>query len=283
MELHICTGTDINGMFAFLQHADQPTKMSSLTRMLSVLDLFSKEHTALTADEIADELDLARTTCYRYIRELMQTGLLVSNMGIYGLGPRIIQLDYQIRETDPLLNIGREILAKIVADTGGIGLLATIYNNQIINIHQEGDDRKLALTYSRGKVVPTFRSASSKVILSHLKQARLKRIWKLHQNEPDVIAIGADWDSFKLSMQSIKENGYWVSHGELDPDLDGVAAPVLYPDGTIIGSMALVFSHKRFCLFNENSLGQLIMEAATRAGEMLPSNQKGGALIENDK
>lgn len=245
--------------------------------MLSVLELFSKEHTTLTADAIADELNLTRTTCYRYIRELMQAGLLVSNMGIYGLGPRIIQLDYQIRETDPLLNIGRHILAELVHGTGGIGLLATIYDSQIINIHQEGDDKELALTYSRGTAVPTFRSASSKVILANLKQPRLKRIWKMHQSEPDVLAIGTDWDSFRLAMQAIRENGYWVSHGELDPGSDGVAAPVLYRDGTVAGSMSLVFSRKRFCLFNVDILGQLVMEAAARVGEMLSANQAAGS------
>ncbi|GJI90399.1 IclR family transcriptional regulator [Rugamonas sp. R1(2021)] len=240
--------------------------------MLSILGLFSKEHTALTADTIADELKLTRTTCYRYIKELMEVGLLVSNMGAYGLGPRIIQLDYQIRETDPLLNIGRDVLAELVASTGGIGLLATIYDSQIINIHQEGDDRELALTYSRGKAVPTFRSASSKVILAHLKQARLKRIWKMHQHEADVGAIGPDWESFKVHMQTIKDHGYWVSHGELDYGVDGVAAPILYRDGTVAGSMTLVFSHERFCLYNEVFLGQLVMGAATRVGDMLPAN-----------
>ena len=75
--------------------------MSSLTRMLSVLDLFSRDHMALTAEQIAEELKLTRTTSYRYIGELMQAGLLVSTMGVYTLGPRIIQLDYRIRESDP--------------------------------------------------------------------------------------------------------------------------------------------------------------------------------------
>lgn len=245
--------------------------------MLSVLELFSKEHTALTADAIADELNLARTTCYRYIRELMRAGLLVSNMGVYGLGPRIIQLDFQIRETDPLLNIGRKVLAELGRSTGGIGVLATIYDSQIINIHQEGGDPELDLTYSRGKVVPTFRGASSKVILANLKQPRLKRIWKMHQNEADVLAIGPDWESFRLSMQSIKESGYWVSRGELDPGSEGVAAPVLYSDGTVAGSMSLVFSHERFSLFNEDYLGKLLLKAATRVGEMLPANQAEGS------
>ena len=58
-------------------------------------------------DEIAAALGLARTTCYRYVRELAQAGLLVSGGGRYSLGHRIIRLDHQIRECDPLIGAAK--------------------------------------------------------------------------------------------------------------------------------------------------------------------------------
>lgn len=244
--------------------------MSSLTRMLSVLDLFSKDHTALTADKIAEELDLTRTTCYRYIGELMHAGLLVSNGGVYSLGPRIIQLDYRIRESDPLLNAAVDTVAELTQSTGATGLLATLYNDQIINIHQETNRGKPSLTYSRGKAVPTFRSASSKVILAHLKPARLKRIWTARQHEPDAVALGENWDDFWSHLQAIKAQGYWVSHGELDPGAEGIAVPILFADGEVAGSMTLVFSNRNFGLYNVQAVGEMMLEAAARVAARLP-------------
>ena len=244
--------------------------MSSLTRMLSVLDLFSRDHMALTAEQIAEELKLTRTTSYRYIGELMQAGLLVSTMGVYTLGPRIIQLDYRIRESDPLLNSAVDVLAELARNAGGTGLLASIYNDQIINIYQETPGGKPSLTYSRGKAVPTFRSASSKVILSNLKPARLKRIWAAHQHEPDVQALGAGWEAFLAHMQTIKAHGYWVSHGELDPGADGIAAPILFADGDVAGSMTLVFSNQSFKRYHEAALGEMMLEAVAQVTQRLP-------------
>lgn len=44
--------------------------MSSLTRMLSILDLFSSTDMSMTAESIAERMGFTRTTCYRYVKEL---------------------------------------------------------------------------------------------------------------------------------------------------------------------------------------------------------------------
>jgi DNA-binding IclR family transcriptional regulator len=240
--------------------------MSSLTKMLSVLELFSREHTAMTADEIGEALGLARTTCYRYLKELSDAGLLLSNAGVFRLGPRIIQLDYRIRESDPLLNASRDVIADLVRRTGGTALLAAIYDDKIINVHQEGPQH---LSYGRGKVLPVFLSASSKVILAQLRPPRLKRIWKAHQGEREQAALGAVWAAFAEQMRLIRKRGYWVSRGELDATLDGVAAPILFADGAVAGSLTLVFRDDQFRLYDEAALGAAVIDAAAEIGALL--------------
>lgn len=240
--------------------------MSSLTKMLSVLELFSREHTALTADQIGEALGLARTTCYRYLGELSRAGLLVSNAGVFGLGPRIIQLDHRIRESDPLLNAARDIVAELVDRTGGTVLLAAIYDDKIINVHQEGRHK---LSYGRGKALPTFLSASSKVILANLRTPRLKRIWKAHHGGRKQSALAREWSAFADQMREIRKNRYWVSRGELDPGLDGIAAPILYADGAVAGSVTLVFPDDQFRLYDEPALGATIVDAAIGIGASL--------------
>ena len=243
--------------------------MSSLTRMLSVLDLFSKEHTALSADQIAEQLELTRTTCYRYISELMQAGLLVSSAGVYGLGPRIIQFDYRIRETDPLINCANDILSEVARTTRSVGLLASMYNDQIINIYQTASEDRAELQYSRGQAVPTFRSSSSKVIVANLRPARLKRLWAGHQTDADVQMLGADWPTFNAHMDRIRKNGYWVSRDELEAGAVGVAAPVFFGPGEVAGSMTLIFHPEHFERFREEEIGRLLLTSASKVGKLL--------------
>ncbi|WP_175770797.1 helix-turn-helix domain-containing protein, partial [Burkholderia anthina] len=108
--------------------------MSSLTKMLSILDVFSSSATSLTAEEIAERLGFSRTTCYRYVKELASVGLLVGNNGRYTLGPRIIHLDYNMRQSDPTLTAAKPVIQKLVQVTGGDALVSTIFDEQIINV-----------------------------------------------------------------------------------------------------------------------------------------------------
>lgn len=236
--------------------------------MLGVLDLFSRDAAGLSADEAAARLGLARTTCYRYLRELTRAGLLISDSGVYGLGPRIIQLDRRIRQTDPLLTAGRPVLAKLVERTGAIGVISTLFDGQVILVHQEGGDDS-TLAFSRGTTMPTFRSASSRVILAYLKTTRLKRLWEARRNLEDAQTIGADWDAVVAHMQSIRQQGYCLSHGELHPSVVGIAVPVLRADGAVVASVALVFPKQNFALFAESALGAMLIGGATEIGNRL--------------
>jgi len=238
--------------------------VSSLTRMLSVLDLFSRQHTTMTAEQIAEALNLTRTTCYRYTRELGHAGLLVSDGGQFMLGPRIIELDHKIIESDPLLNAGRPVVSSLASSLGATGLLSTSYDDRIINVFEHrGALVPPALSFGRGTTMPVFRSSTSKVILASMSRSRLKRIWKEHQQEPDCRSIGEDWLSFWRALQVIKRHGYWTTSSELDTGLTGIAAPILYATGEVAGSMSLVFDAEEFKQYETALLGARLLGAAT--------------------
>ena len=115
--------------------------MSSLSRMLAVLDLLTAEAPAWTAEAVAQKLDCSLPTAYRYVRELAAAGLLRRGSGgTYVLGPRAIELDYQMRVTDPVLLAGRGAFQSLCESTGCDVVLASVYGDRVITIHQlQGD------------------------------------------------------------------------------------------------------------------------------------------------
>ncbi|MEP7100575.1 MAG: IclR family transcriptional regulator [Burkholderiales bacterium] len=238
--------------------------------MLSVLDLFSREHTTMTAEQIGEALGLTRTTCYRYTRELGHAGLLVSDGGQFMLGPRIIELDHRIIESDPLLNAGRAVVSALANSLGATGLLSTSYDDRIINVFQhQGAMAPPSLSFGRGTTMPLFRSSTSKVILASMSRSRLKRLWTQHQEEPGCLAIGQDWLSFWKALQLIKRQGYWTSVGELDTGVTGIAAPILFATGEVAGCMSLVFTADEFKLYETALLGARLLGAAAQVSKSL--------------
>ena len=81
---------------------------SSLTRLLSVLGLFSAQVPSLTVDQIATQMGVPKSTSYRYVQALTKAGLLVRLDKSITLGPRIIELDRSIRESDPVIRIAAQ-------------------------------------------------------------------------------------------------------------------------------------------------------------------------------
>jgi DNA-binding IclR family transcriptional regulator len=236
--------------------------MNSLRRMLAVLQLIQPQRPTVDIELIQTELGYPQATAYRYVRELLDVGLLVRLPGGWGLGPRIIEFDLLIRESDPLLNRSRDLMRDLVAQTGLNVLLSALYEDTVISIHQEFGLDARELNFGRGRPMPLFRSATSKVILAHLPPRRLRRLHDAHADSADLRALGADWRAFSRAMLALRRQGWCESHGELDPDKTGLAAPIFDDAGRVLGSLTLVGSSQRFAAFQTRYLSGLVTDSA---------------------
>jgi len=221
---------------------------SSLARMLGVVDLFSEDASVWTVDGIATELGYTRATAYRYVGELYDAGLLTRvSRGAYALGPRIIELDRQIRRCDPLLTAGEDVMRGLLRpNRGQVALLCSLFQDKVLCIHQAGHDRELALSYERGRPMPLFRGATSKAILAYLPERRLTRLYLEHQPEIRNAGLGRSRDEFLKSLKAIRRAGYSITHAEVDPGVVGVGVPVFGGERAVIGSLSVVFAADRF-------------------------------------
>jgi len=213
---------------------------SSLTRMLSILDLFTLEDSLWSTADIIDALKTSRSTGYRYLRALTSAGLLsaVGN-GYYVLGPRIIELDLQIRETDPLLQSSEGVLEQLVETTHHSALLCTLFQNSVLCVRACRAQMSPMTVLSRGQRRPLFRGAMSKVILAHLSDHRLRTIFARRQAEIREANLGEQWDDFRVALAQIRSDGYMKSVAEFTRGLAGIAAPVFNAEQAVIGSVGV--------------------------------------------
>lgn len=240
--------------------------------MLAVLDLFTADAPVWSADDLITRLGYSRPTGYRYVRELVGAGLLVRlTGGLYHLGPRIIELDRQIREADPVLQTGQPIMKTLAEQTGCHVLLASLYGEQVLNIHHEPGLEKLALTFGRGVPMPLVRGATSKAILAYLPRARLRKVYDRHAKAIARARLGRSWDEFRDALAVIRRQGYCYTGGELDPPNVGVAAPVFAADGDVIGSISFVTLNKRWALIDQPQLIAILCDGAERITRAIAS------------
>src|SRR5665213_388783 len=101
--------------------------------MMAILDYFEGDTIEWTMEALHAELGYTRSTLYRYLKVLTDAGLLTSLPEVgYTLGPRIAELDYQMRERDPLINASRPVMASLVEEVPGIALLCWRYRDRVL-------------------------------------------------------------------------------------------------------------------------------------------------------
>jgi DNA-binding IclR family transcriptional regulator len=243
--------------------------MSSLARMLSILDLFGAESPVLSAEEIIATRKTSRPTGYRYVRELVASGLLVRADGGYSLGPRIIELDWLIRRHDPVLTRSRDVVRDLVSRSGCGVTQMGIYGDRIVTIHHERGPEALEIGFDRGRPMPLFRGAPSRAIVAFLPRARLQRLFERHRDELSAEQKKRGFERFYDEMQAVRREGYALSLGELDADKVGLAAPVFRRERVVAGSLCLVLSRTRYETANAPLLVARLTEAAAAISAVL--------------
>src|SRR5215472_12201094 len=213
-------------------------------RLLGVLALFTADIPQWTVEAAAEVLGVSVPTTYRYFKKLTKAGLItpVSGAG-YTLGPAIIQMDRQIQIGDPMLNAARSVMIALVGDApeGSTVLLCRLFHDRVMCVQQVmGRGPQIPVSYERGRLMPLFRGATSKIILAHLRSRTLKALFARNAAAIAEAGLGADWEEFRRGLAAIRRAGVSVSRSEIDAGRVGVAAPVFDKERVVLGSLSVV-------------------------------------------
>jgi DNA-binding IclR family transcriptional regulator len=245
--------------------------MTSPARALAVLDLFSRERPVWQPDEITEALGYTRATGYRYVKDLVEAGFLQKvSAGRYALGGRIIELDYQLRQSDPVLLAAAPVMEALAAESALDVVLSVLYGGpQVIDIHRVGTHPSLKLAYGRGRPRPLFRSGAPKVLLAGLPRSQLLKIHETRAAEIAANGMGGSWAQFIAYLGRVRKAGYYRSTGELEPGIGAAVVPVLNGDAEVVAALALVGVDVRIDPLDDEALRGWLLPAALQIQEAL--------------
>lgn len=222
--------------------------MNSADHLLSILRLFTPERPEWTVEEAGREIGVSVSTAYRYFRSLCKAGLLDRfSSANYILGPAIIEYDRRIRLIDPLIRVAQPAMQRLVvrSESIGVALLCRIYRNRVMCVHQEFNNLpEHHLGYERGRPMPMFLGASSKIIFANLPLRSVRWFFTRYHGEIAAAGLGSNWEEVKETLRRIRKAGVHITRGDVDSGRVGIAAPVFASQGNVIGSVTLVLFDK---------------------------------------
>jgi DNA-binding IclR family transcriptional regulator len=210
--------------------------------MVALLDLFEESPSGWTFERIHGRLGYTRSTLYRYLKILSDAELLTSlpEAG-YTLGPRIVELDHEIRIHDPIIRASRPVMLELVREIAGIALLCRSYRNKVLCVHQERSTTEIESTYERGRTMPLLRGAASRIILANMPARTIGALYDRQPREFAAAGLGDTLVKVQETLKRIRKTGWDQTTGEVTPGITGIAAPIFGERDKVLGSLSISF------------------------------------------
>lgn len=250
--------------------------MTTTGKVLQVLQLFRQGRKRLRAAEVMEHLGVSSATAYRYLAELELAGLVErSAVNEYVLGPTIIELDRQIRQNDPLIAAAAGVMKLLSERTGGIALLCRLHGRKVVCVHQvRGRLAPPEVSYERGRAMPLFLGATSKVILAHLPPSELREIAARHAEDLGRAGLPASYEQLSAAMARLREDRVCATSQEVDAGAMGWGAAI-HQGKQLLGSLSIVLACGSMPSDPKRLADQLLRAALRIEGRLESPGHKG--------
>jgi DNA-binding IclR family transcriptional regulator len=198
--------------------------MRSVQRILAVFESFGPQRTSLSLQELADQIELPKSTAFRIVQSLEKAGYLIRlDDKQYCLSFRFVRLAGLVRSTLGIREIARPIMVELSARTKEAISLHTIINRHRVCIESVAAASTLRSVVQPGEQVPLLTTGSaSRVLLAYMPKKELTVLL------PGLAkATKRTQAALQAELEVVRTAGYSVSHGERLLGVSAISAPIL--------------------------------------------------------
>jgi DNA-binding IclR family transcriptional regulator len=238
--------------------------VQSVDRAVSVMEYLARRRWA-GVTEVANELDIHKSTAYRLLTTLRDRGLVEQDAGTekYRLGFGIVLLASTVTADLDVLRCARPVCERLSEQTQETVTVAVLEGDDAVVVHQTVS-RSSALNVDwTGRHTPLHATAAGKVFLGHMSDEQRRRLLKppLERfTEHTVVDPAALLDH----VEGIREDGYGYTIEELEVGLNAVGAPVRSSDGAVVAAVSVSGPAFRLPADSVEETAEFVKDAAAR-------------------
>lgn len=189
--------------------------------------------------ELADHLDIAKSTAHRHLTTLEQSGYLVRDGNAYNIGLKFLQLGEHSRHTRPGYTLTKHIVDDIATETEERSVFIVEEHGQAVYLYRGVGPHAVTTDSTVGTRRPIHTVAGGKAILSCLPDERVDAIvdkWGLERRTDTTITTR---EALYEELDAIRERGVAYNRGETIEGLNAVAVPVMGGPGDVVGALSV--------------------------------------------
>lgn len=213
-------------------------------KILRIVDEF-RDHESMGVTQVADRLDIAKSTAHYHLKTLCEEGYLVRDGSEYRLSLRFLRLGVLTRDRVRIYETGKGEVEDLAAQTDELAILAVEESGYGVYLHKSAGENAVDIDAPIGRFATLHNRAYGKTILAHLEEDRVEAILDQHglpRTSPNTIT---DRGELFDEIEAIRSQGYAINEEESIEGIHGVAVPILDKDGSVLGAVSLAGPSKR--------------------------------------
>ena len=217
--------------------ADAPKKTTdrSLSVAETVMDL-----DGATLAEVAEELDLAKSTAYSHLRTLRERGYLVKEGEHYHVGLQFLHLGGYAASRKPYYRLIREKVRTLAQSTDERAQFIVEEHGRGIYLYSDARSPTAVQTDVRlGKWVSLHSTSAGKAIMANLPRDRVEAIVDRHGLPAETDNTITDRERLFETLERVRERGYAYNRSERLEKQWAVGVPVLGERGEVVGGLSV--------------------------------------------
>lgn len=206
---------------------------------MDILNLFI-EHTELSFQEIIELSAIPKTSVYRMLKSLEEMEFLEKGADAkYRLGMLFLKFGHLVSMRLDVRKIAYPIMKALHEDVKEAINLVVRDGDEAIYIEKIDMQQKVRLYTAIGRKSPLYAGACPRGIFSFLPEQEQKEY--LDSVELQSFAMGTITDKKKLyeKIKQERQQGYSISHSELENHTSAIAAPIFNHTGEVVAGMSI--------------------------------------------
>jgi DNA-binding IclR family transcriptional regulator len=213
----------------------------SVAKALGIVDLLALRQRSMALGEIADEMDLPKSTAHGLISTMQDFGYLDQSPfdGRYRLGVRFFEIGSVVASNWDVRKAAAPFIQQLVNNMEETVHLVVLDKGEVLYIDKRESNHSIRIVSQVGTRLPAHCTGVGKVMLAFLEPSEVEYIIKKKGLTRYTQKTITDPNILKAELDKIRLQGYAVDNEEIMASLRCVAAPIMNHEGTACAAISI--------------------------------------------
>ena len=202
--------------------------VQSLARGLAVIEVFDKDHPAVTLTDVARATQLTRATARRLLHTLVQLGYASFDGKLFKLTPKVLQLGYAYISSLNIWQVAQPFMVELVELVHESCSVSVLDGQDVVYVARVPTAKRImSINLNIGTRLPAHVTSMGRVLLAGLCEQDLERfIASISPLQAYTERTVTDAEQLKAIIRKTAEQGWAIVDQELETGLRSVAVPL---------------------------------------------------------